>query len=328
VSLRKTIHWQLTFDCNLACQYCWNATRETHPQTLDCETIIEQLATLNRLKQPPQIILTGGEPLLHPGVEPIVEQALGLDLPISLFTNGSTIDETRVAWLRAMGAGSRLRLIISIDAVDAETEHKTRGTRKTWGARALRRLARGGFCAQNEVLINTVLTRHNLDHLEPVLELACDQGAIEHRLDLGIVHPIDAYADTPQRALELHALDLRGLDAALLKVKLDQLDQLIDRYRNRLRLLPRAYYATLRRYLVDGRLPDTIGCEQRQLVVISPSGVVRGCFEKGDNSADLRKEALGALLERVGPGVDAPACASPRCICSFVQVPPQLPRRG
>src|SRR6266403_6125073 len=70
------------------------------------------------------LIVTGGEPLLHPQLDEIVAYAHGRGMSVLLVTNGSPLSERRCRELVAAGVST---MIISIDASTAETHEGNRG---------------------------------------------------------------------------------------------------------------------------------------------------------------------------------------------------------
>jgi MoaA/NifB/PqqE/SkfB family radical SAM enzyme len=70
------------------------------------------------------LVLTGGEPMLHPDLLEIVQRASSLGMKVLLVTNAGLLKPHRIRELAAAGLSS---LIISIDAADAETHERNRG---------------------------------------------------------------------------------------------------------------------------------------------------------------------------------------------------------
>ena len=109
--------------CNLACTHCFvscGPDEERHAMMSRAEVrgrVAEALALGVK-----EIYLTGGEPFLHPEIEPILEDALAL-APVSVLTNGTLFTARRVAWLAALSRRARfaLELRVSLDGTDAAT---------------------------------------------------------------------------------------------------------------------------------------------------------------------------------------------------------------
>jgi MoaA/NifB/PqqE/SkfB family radical SAM enzyme len=69
------------------------------------------------------LVITGGEPLLHPDIYEILTYAHALDMTTLMVTNGSRLNQQRIAQLKASGLHT---LFISIDAADAQRHEKNR----------------------------------------------------------------------------------------------------------------------------------------------------------------------------------------------------------
>jgi MoaA/NifB/PqqE/SkfB family radical SAM enzyme len=70
------------------------------------------------------LVLTGGEPMLHPDLVEIVQRASHLGMKVLLVTNAGLLKPHRVRELAVAGLSS---FVISIDAADAETHERNRG---------------------------------------------------------------------------------------------------------------------------------------------------------------------------------------------------------
>ena len=81
--------------CNYACPFCHNSQLLTR----DAEPILEQEALLSFLQKRRGVLdgvcVTGGEPTLNPGLQPLLEQIKALGYAIKLDTNGSRPDVLR-----------------------------------------------------------------------------------------------------------------------------------------------------------------------------------------------------------------------------------------
>jgi MoaA/NifB/PqqE/SkfB family radical SAM enzyme len=70
------------------------------------------------------LVLTGGEPLLHPDVRSIVERAASLSMKVMLVSNGALLKPNRIRELAEAGLSS---FIISVDAASRELHERNRG---------------------------------------------------------------------------------------------------------------------------------------------------------------------------------------------------------
>jgi len=108
----------LTYACNNACSHCYNLPRRrangssNSPSGLSADPACRTLSlsawcrVLRRLRRIgiPQVIFTGGEPTLFPGLIDLVREASGLGLTTGLNTNGRRLsDSAFVSALQAAG---------------------------------------------------------------------------------------------------------------------------------------------------------------------------------------------------------------------------------
>ena len=100
--------------CNLSCAYCNEYDKTSEPVPIE-EMLrrIDQLAALGALA----ITFSGGEPLLHPELEAIVERIRRHDIIATLITNGYLLTAERVARLNQAGLDY---LQISVDNVNPD----------------------------------------------------------------------------------------------------------------------------------------------------------------------------------------------------------------
>jgi MoaA/NifB/PqqE/SkfB family radical SAM enzyme len=315
----RTIHWQLTFACNLRCRYCWNETRARPAMGLPerrARQVLDEIAAAGES----QVLFTGGEPLLVPNLPALLEHGRDLDLPLTLFTNASLLDEAWIERLMRLARPGRFMLVVSLDTLDRQASGATRGDPRPAVA-ALERLAALGATSCFPVMLNTVLTAATIDGAGELLAFAVQHRVCEHRLDLGILHPRESYP--PE-------LDLAARPAAELDQRLDHLVAAIGAYREQLRLLPVAYYEEMRTLLRTGQVPPFPCGAGGRLLVIGPQGEVRPCFERGPVLADLRRQPFAralraAMATALQDEIARQACLSPRCFCSFLRHPHRIP---
>ena len=70
------------------------------------------------------LVITGGEPMLHPDLVEIVSRSSNLGMKVLLVTNGGLLKSSRIHELANAGISS---FIISIDAATVEAHEKNRG---------------------------------------------------------------------------------------------------------------------------------------------------------------------------------------------------------
>ena len=112
--------------CNARCGFCGFALdklpRENW-QYVERDGALEAIDILYR-EAVRYLVLTGGEPMLHPDLLAIVQYAGNLGMKVLLVTNAGLLKPHRI---RELGAAGLSSFIISIDAADAETHERNRG---------------------------------------------------------------------------------------------------------------------------------------------------------------------------------------------------------
>ncbi|MEO3712931.1 heme d1 biosynthesis radical SAM protein NirJ [Roseateles flavus] len=89
---RPVVIWNLTRRCNLTCKHCYALSADHHyPGELSHEEICTVMDDL-RAYGVPVLILSGGEPLLHPQLFEIASRAQGMGFYTALSSNGTMID--------------------------------------------------------------------------------------------------------------------------------------------------------------------------------------------------------------------------------------------
>jgi pyruvate-formate lyase-activating enzyme len=152
--------------CNHACPMCSNSGR---PE-------VETLATQEALRRIDRVhawgfrrvVLTGGEPTIHPGFLAVAERLHALSMPWDLNTHARTFHLRAVAE-RARAAGLS-RAVVSLHGDAAEVANAMSGAPPAAFAQTLAGVSHL-LTEGVEVTVNLVLSRLNLDRLVPWLDL-------------------------------------------------------------------------------------------------------------------------------------------------------------
>ena len=133
---------ELTYRCNLLCSFCYNVLRE-RPE-LDTGQWLE---VLDRLKAAGtfKVLLSGGEPLLHPGFWEIARGVRERGLVLEVYTNGVLLARRELA--ERLVALAPFRVEISLHGPDAATHERLTGVAGSFEKvlAALRNLAGSGI---------------------------------------------------------------------------------------------------------------------------------------------------------------------------------------
>ncbi|HEY6925424.1 MAG TPA: pyrroloquinoline quinone biosynthesis protein PqqE [Steroidobacteraceae bacterium] len=162
---------ELTYRCPLHCVFCYNPTElaASGPEldTGDWLRVLREARALGAV----QLGLSGGEPLAREDLEVIVAEAHSLGFYINLITSGVGMTEARIAALKRAGLD---HIQLSFQDSSREMNDFLSSTR-TFELKA--RVAALIKQYEYPMVLNVVLHRHNLDHVEEILELAERIGA-------------------------------------------------------------------------------------------------------------------------------------------------------
>lgn len=171
----NVIYFYLTDDCNLRCRHCWispkyssgNVSCSSLPFELYCSIIKEakQLG-LSSVK------LTGGEPLLHPNINDIIDFTTSEGIRLTIETNGVLCTKELA---HKIAQGKLPFVSVSLDGIDAETHEWVRGVNGCYDAAitGIINLVEAGLRPQ---IIMTIM-RHNMGQMEAMVKLAESLGA-------------------------------------------------------------------------------------------------------------------------------------------------------
>jgi radical SAM protein with 4Fe4S-binding SPASM domain len=169
------VAWNLTRRCNLECAHCYIAAgpRETAAGELDtaaCLRIVDEILAVN---PSPMIILSGGEPLLRDDLTTIAAAAAVRGATVVVGTNGTLLDDARIAALKNAGVRG---VAVSVDSLRSayhdNFRHGKGSLADTVGA--LERLRAHHL----DFIIQTTVTKGNRGELGRLVEWSAGQGAV------------------------------------------------------------------------------------------------------------------------------------------------------
>ena len=203
---KPIVVWNITRTCNLRCIHCYaDSHAERYPGELNWEQCCEVIDDLAAYKVN-ALLLSGGEPLLHPQLPQLLERSTERGLKVTISTNGTRITPDLARRFKELGVAY---VGISLDGI-GEVHDQFRGVQGAFEG-AIR-----GFRLCEEVGQKTglrlTLTRNNVQSMEQIL------GFIEQ--------------ENIQRVCFYHLVPTgRGVDVACLRPEEARaaMDMLIDR---------------------------------------------------------------------------------------------------
>ena len=170
-----TGQFELTPHCNLNCKTCYiheptEAGRKTLPASFWIEKA-QQAVSEGMLV----LSLTGGETLLYPELDELMDALSRMGLLISFNTNGTLVDEKRVDWFLKYCPN---KINVSLYGASNDTYQKMCGLKDGFArtARAIDLLMAAGL----NVYLNGMITPENIHELSAMHRFATQRGLILH----------------------------------------------------------------------------------------------------------------------------------------------------
>ncbi|MGH8809767.1 MAG: pyrroloquinoline quinone biosynthesis protein PqqE, partial [Noviherbaspirillum sp.] len=161
---------ELTYRCPLHCVFCYNpldyAQHARELNTAQWFDVIRQARKLGAA----QLGFSGGEPLLRDDLEELVGEAHRLGYYTNLITSGIGLTDARLARMKALG----------LDHIQLSFQDSTRemndflSSTRTFEVK--QRIARLIKQHDYPMVLNVVLHRYNLDHVQRIIEMAIAMG--------------------------------------------------------------------------------------------------------------------------------------------------------
>ena len=193
----------LTNACNLACRHCaYDAGREI-PNQLDTEgwlDVFDQFETLRTCRA----AISGGEPLLYPEVNILLEHLTRKNIRIDLLTNGTLIDPVIAAYL----SHPNFSTTVSLDGASEETHAILRGSTSFNRAIAGLKVLSDAGAALN---ITAPLHKRNLQEMEDIIRI----GIRLHAKSVGFVVMDSIGRARNQKDLLLDPADIDAIEKSV-----------------------------------------------------------------------------------------------------------------
>jgi len=117
---RPIVVWNITRRCNLRCIHCYSDSEaRDYPGELgwdQCRAVVDDLARFGV----PAVLLSGGEPMIHPRFFDLATYAVSRGLRLTLSTNGTLIDADKARRIKELGFAY---VGISLDGIGATHDY-------------------------------------------------------------------------------------------------------------------------------------------------------------------------------------------------------------
>ncbi len=161
--------WNITRTCNLRCVHCYSDSNATqYPGELNWQQMQEVVADLAAY-QVPSLLLSGGEPMIHPRFFDLVDLASSQGLKLTISTNGTLITPEKAAKLKAANVAY---VGISLDGIGAiHDEFRRKEGAFDAAVRGFRHCHEVG----QKTGLRLTLTRHNVENIRQILDFIEEQ---------------------------------------------------------------------------------------------------------------------------------------------------------
>lgn len=163
-----SIQWHITNKCNLRCSHCYQENYENEPTLEDLIQIYDKIENfLKKENYYADIALTGGEPLVSPNLNPLLEYLNTKEKvkKLMILTNGTLVNESKVRNYSNLGVDL---VQISLDGGTQEIHESIRG--KGSFERALdgiKKFKTGGVSVQVQMVVH----KNNVNSVENLIQL-------------------------------------------------------------------------------------------------------------------------------------------------------------
>jgi len=157
---------EVTYRCPLHCVYCSNpldfANIEDELSTADWKRVLREARALGAV----QLGFSGGEPLMREDLAVLVAEAHGLGFYTNLITSGAGLNEARIGELKTAGLD---HIQLSFQDSTKEVNDFLSSTRTfDLKLKVARLVKEHGY----PMVLNVVLSRLNIDHVDKIIDMA------------------------------------------------------------------------------------------------------------------------------------------------------------
>lgn len=196
----KVITIDLTGKCNQKCIHCGRQNTSSSIDVSQLKKLIKQGKELGLS----DMILSGGEPFIHPEINNILKELTRSGIYISILTNGSTLDEKIVSILNDYPNISFVR--VSIESTDPSLLDKIRNNRGVF-----KKIDNGiNLLSSNKIPfgISMTISSLNLQHMEKVFNYTVKNKSLFIRFS----PYLEVNSNSQLKAVEPHVVAIKSLN--------------------------------------------------------------------------------------------------------------------
>jgi len=166
---RPVVVWTMSRRCNLKCMHCYtDSENQSYPGELTVKEAKKMIVDLVDFEIP-ALLMSGGEPLMHPHFFELARYAKSKGLKITLSTNGTLITPDVARQIKGVGVSY---VGISFDGLN-EVNDRFRGQKNAF-AKALQGL-RNLKAVDQRVGLRFTLTRRNIESLPGIFQFVREE---------------------------------------------------------------------------------------------------------------------------------------------------------
>lgn len=306
---RGTVVVDVTYACNAGCRYCrWGDGSGRPGSTLDPAAAMIPERTL-RLLGTRRLVISGGEPTLHPRLAEIVSHYAALVDEVVVITNGYTLSRRGGEGVGRLARAGATGVTFSVDSADPRESLLVRGTPPAVHAAVLAEIRRAAAGAGIEIGVNATVT-------SATAGWAAAGGLLGFGLSAGVdfvkFQPVfdDGYASARAPWLLLSGADAPGLlDVA----------RRLEEPRSLPPTNPPGFWRDVAALASGRRLPAS-GCSLGPSDAIATGGTLSVCTWVGGSRYGGASSAIdpgeARAVQARFPGEKARCAVGPHCFCN------------
>lgn len=170
------LYLELTTDCNLRCKHCFNNSGESIKyMSIDQVEDIYNMVRKSNLKII-EVILSGGEPLLHPKFDQILK-LFGDYYKVKVLTNGTLINDNHINLFKTANCDVQITLNGSNSTIDSELRSDESFNRTI---QSIKKIIDSNL--SNKLIVTTTINRTNTEDIEELTKLLISLGVKRYQL--------------------------------------------------------------------------------------------------------------------------------------------------